>query len=166
MAFQRVRSLIAGAMDVAPPADNLTFPMTSNTAAVAGTVYKFTQATGRIVLAAAASKDAAVICLESKAAVADVGGAPQVHVRCAWITPGTVYKAPITDKDGTALTTLDDGVYLGATLNINDTGTGVDGETDLTAVNGPLTVVGLTEDKDFAYVVFNTCLLAMDVDTV
>jgi len=157
--FKAIGSLLAGAVEVAPPKDLAKFQMTNAEAAYKGRVYEITKATGRLTLTNDNSTGwAAVICLENADAAT-----PGAFVRAAWIVPGLIYECPITDKDGTALTALDDAVYPGATVTINDTGTGVDGETDNVAVNGPLTVLKVDEDNEIAWVVFNTCLISLDV---
>ncbi len=159
--FKLVQNLYGGNVEVAAPKDLELFQMTNSEAAYAGRVYEFVAATGRLTLTNDNStKFAAVICMESATAVN-----PGAKVRAFWILPGMVFKCPITDKDGTALTTLDDAVFAGATVTINDTGTGVDGETDNVAVNGPLTVLKVDTTNKLAWVSFNTCLLVRDVDT-
>jgi hypothetical protein len=161
MAFKAVKSLIGGAVEVAPPGNLETFQMTDGEAAYKGRVYEIVKTTGKLTLTDDNSTGfAAVIVMEDADAAT-----PGAYVRASWIMPGVVYKCPITDKDGTALTTLDDAVFMGATVTINDTGTGIDGETDNVAVNGPLTVLKIDETNELAWVVFNTCLICLDVVT-
>ena len=167
MAFKAVRNLISGKPPVAAPADNFTLPLTASEDAVSGRAYRINRVGAgnfRLTVAQDTDKDAAVICLTDADGVADSGTTPQVYARVAWITPGTVYKVPITDKDGTAVVTLHTDVRIGATCNINDTGDGLDGETNTSAVDGPLSIVNLDRDEEVAWVVFNSCYFNTDRD--
>ena len=156
--FQAVTNIISGMPPVAPPKDVEPFTMANAEAAYAGRVYKFSG--GVLTLASGTDKNAAVILVESADAAT-----PGAKVRGFWITPGTVFKTKITNKNGTALTTLHSSFKVGATVNINDTGDGVDGESNSAAVNGPLTVLRMDAAKEEVWVVFNTCAVALDCDT-
>ncbi len=167
MAFESVRNLISGKPPVAPPLSNYKLPLTESEDAVSGAAYRLNRVGAgnfRLTLAQDTDKDAAAICLNDVDGAADDGSDAQVFARVAWITPGMVYKVPITDKDGTALTTLHTDVQIGATCNINDTGDGLDGETDTSSVDGPLSVIDIDEDEEVAWVVFNSCYLNTDRD--
>ena len=166
MAFEAVMNLISGKPPVAPPGDNFSLPLTASEDAVAGSVYRLNRVGSgnfRLTLATAAVKTAAVVCMEDADGVADDNSTPQVNVRVAWITPGTVFKVPITNKAGTGdPTTLHADVRIGGTCNINDKGDGLDGQTDTSAVDGPLSIVKLDRDEHLAWVVFNAGYLSQD----
>jgi hypothetical protein len=155
--FEQVGSLIGGAVAIAPPKDNYPFQMKANEAGVAGQACKFDA--GKLTKTGNADKNAAVICMEAETATS---AGPLV--RGYWITPGMVFKAPCTNKAGAAgtkhATTL-----LGATVTVNDLGTGVDWATDNSAVAGPLTIVKLDTAKAIAWVVFNTSAVSLDINT-
>lgn len=159
--FQKVMSLIAGAVDIAPPKDTFSFPMTALENAVQGATYKFNG--GRLTLASADDPNVAVICLENAAGAADdADGRATVWVRGSVVLPGAVYLAPITAQDGTALATAGDiaaSFVIGAQVNINATGLGVDGETG--ATDGPLTVLRVDATNLVCWVLFNVCAAAM-----
>ena len=151
MAFEKVMNFIAGAVDVAPPGDVTTYTLEGAVAGVAGRVYEF-DANGELVLSTTTNVDSAVIALED----ADVGGS----IRCAWIVPGAIYKAPTTDAAG-AGAGRDPGAtnVIGSRAQINATADGVDVE-NVHAAGNPLTIVRL--DGRTAYVVFNTCVLNLN----
>ncbi len=163
MAFKKVMSLIGGAIEVAPPKDNASFLMTNAEAAVAGRVYKFSrigEGNYRLTAAITANKDAALIGVDSMDAGTDV------KTRAAWITPDAVYKAPLTNKANNTQRKGSDvhaDVRVGATLNINDLGDGVDGQTDLNAAHNALSVVKVDRTNGFVWVVFNTTFLTSRV---
>ena len=138
MAFIQVMSFIAGAVEIAPPKDV--------------TVYEF-NADGELVLSTSTNVDSAVIALEA--------GAGEAEIRCAWIAPGAIYKVPVTDADGTALTAWAATLVVGARARINATGTGMDGENVHAAAN-PLTIIKVDTTNEVAWVAFNTCLLALN----
>lgn len=165
--FQKVTSLIAGAVDVAPPKDVFSFPMASQEGATQGAVYRI--ANGRLTLATGNDPDVAVVCLENATGQADTtGGNPTVRVRGSFVAPGAIYRAPMTKKDGSAITKASEvhaTFVIGARVNINDTGLGVDAATGATA-QGPLTVLRVDMKNFQCWVVFNTCLLALNIDTV
>lgn len=162
--FQQVGSLF-GVPDVAPPKDLGSFPMTASEAAVEGAVYVFTA--GRLTLGAGAITDAAVIALESADGKADVGGEPQVFVRAQIILPGSIYKVPITAKNGTPLPgAMHASIVVGAKVKINDTGLGVDGASNAATYQGPLTILRIDRTANVAWVVFNTCAVCIDRDTL
>ncbi len=159
MAFKIEYNLAGGNIEVAAPKDLQLFQMTASEAGVMGSVYKF--GSGLLTLADDGNEKAAAVVAMENVGAADPGN----YIRGYWILPGMVFKAPITDKDGSALTALQAGVVQGATVTINDTGDGVDGETDNAAVNGPLTVIKVDEDNELIWVAFNTCALKLDTDT-
>jgi len=165
--FQKVMSLIAGAVDVAPPKDVMSFPMASQEGAIQGAVYRI--ANGRLTLATESDPDVAVVCLENATGRADAtGGKPTVWVRGSFVAPGAVYRVPMTKKAGTAITEASEvhtTFVIGARVNINDNGLGVDAATGATA-QGPLTVLRVDMQNFQCWVVFNTCLLALNTDTV
>ncbi len=169
MAFMAVMNFISGKPPVAPPMDTYKVPMTSALAVTEGKVYKISRIGSgnyRAALATAQDGDAAFIAINSADGVADSNSTPQVFARPAWILPGTVYKAPLTDKDGSDITTLHADVRVGARLGINDTGDGVDGETDYNAKDGPLSVVKVDRDNEEVWVVFNTSYTNMNLATI
>lgn len=165
--FQKVMSLIAGAVDVAPPKDVMSFPMASQEGASQGAVYRI--ANGRLTLATESDPDVAVVCLENATGRADTtGGNPAVWVRGSFVAPGAVYRVPMLKKNGTAITKASEvhaTFVIGARVNIDDTGLGVDAATGATA-QGPLTVLRVDMTNFQCWVVFNTCLLALNIDTV
>lgn len=165
--FQKVMSLIAGAVDVAPPKDVMSFPMASQEGASQGAVYRI--ANGRLTLATESDPDVAVVCLENATGRADTtGGDPTVWVRGSFVAPGAVYRVPMLKKNGTAITKASEvhaTFVIGARVNIDDTGLGVDAATGATA-QGPLTVLRVDMTNFQCWVVFNTCLLALNIDTV
>jgi hypothetical protein len=158
MAFRLIQNLAAGGVEVAPPKDLEYFQLDDAEDGYVGRVYKFSG--GKLVLADGNNESAvAVVSLENVD-----GDTPGEYMRAYWILPGMVFKAPITAKDGTAIgESLDSNVVAGATVTINDTGTGVDGATDNSSIKGPLTVLKVDEDNDVIYVAFNTCALSLDV---
>ena len=164
--FQKVMSLIAGAVDVAPPKDVMSFPMASQEGASQGAVYRI--ANGRLTLATESDPDVAVVCLENATGRADTtDGDPTVWVRGSFVVPGAVYRVPMTKKNGTAITEASEvhaTFVIGARVNINDTGLGVDAATGATA-QGPLTVLRVDMQNFQCWVVFNTCLLALNIDS-
>lgn len=165
--FQKVMSLIAGAVDVAPPKDVMSFPMEAGESAVQGAVYKI--ASGRLTLATESDPDVAVVCLENAAGQDDAtGGNPTVWVRGSFVAPGAVYRVPMLKEDGSAITEaseVDPTFVIGARVNIDNTGLGVNAATGVTA-QGPLTVLRVDMQNFQCWVVFNTCLLALNIDTV
>ena len=164
--FQKVMSLIAGAVDVAPPKDVMSFPMKAAESAIQGAVYKI--ASGRLTLATGSDTNTAVVCLENAAGQADTtGGDPTVWVRGSFVAPGAVYRVPMLKKNGTAITKSEvhTTFVIGARVNIDDTGLGVDAATGA-AAQGPLTVLRVDMQNFQCWVVFNTCLLALNIDTV
>ena len=152
MAFENVMSFIAGAVDVAPPADVTSYTLEAGTAGVVGSVYEF-DANGELVISTDDNVDSAVIALEA----GDVG----TTIRCAWIVPGAIYKAPCTDAAGAGVG-RDPGVtnVIGSRAQINDTADGVDVQ-NVHAAENPLTIVRL--DGRTAYVAFNTCVLSLNI---
>ena len=158
--FQKVMSLIAGAVDVAPPKDVMSFPMASQEGATQGAVYRI--AGGRLTLATGSDPDIAVVCLENATGRADTtDGDPTVWVRGSFVAPGAVYRVPMTKKNGSAITKASEvntTFVIGARVNINDNGLGVDAATGATA-QGPLTVLRVDMQNFQCWVVFNTCLL-------
>lgn len=165
--FQKVMSLIAGAVDVAPPKDVMSFPMKAAESAIQGAVYKI--ASGRLTLATGSDSDTAVVCLENATGQADTtDGDPTVWVRGSFVAPGAVYRVPMLKKNGTAITKASEvhaTFVIGARVNIDDTGLGVDAATGA-AAQGPLTVLRVDMTNFQCWVVFNTCLLALNIDTV
>jgi len=149
MAFQIVANLMGGSIEVAPPKDLGKFKMKSGEAGTIGEVCKF-HTDGTLTKAAAAGRDAAVILMENV-----VAGAP---VRAYWITPGMVFKAPATGTPSAA--------YLGANIKLDTNATGADVATSPAAAS-PLTVIGIDDDEDnpTVLVAFNSCALALDIDT-
>ena len=164
--FQKVMSLIAGAVDVAPPKDVMSFPMASQEGAIQGAVYRI--ANGRLTMATESDPDVAVVCLENATGRADTtDGDPTVWVRGSFVVPGAVYRVPMTKKNGTAITEASEvhaTFVIGARVNINDNGLGVDAATGATA-QGPLTVLRVDMQNFQCWVVFNTCLLALNLDS-
>ncbi len=165
--FQKVMSLIAGAVDVAPPKDVFSFPMTAEENATQGAVYKI--ASGRLTLATESDANTAVVCLENATGQADTtDGDPTVWVRGSFVAPGAVYRVPMLKKNGSAITKANEvhaTFVIGARVNIDDTGLGVDAATGAVA-QGPLTVLRVDMTNFQCWVVFNTCLLALNIDTV
>ena len=165
--FQKVMSLIAGAVDVAPPKDVMSFPMTAQEGATQGAVYRI--ANGRLTLATGSDFDTAVVCLENATGQADTtDGDPTVWVRGSFVAPGAVYRVPMLKEDGSAITKASEvntTFVIGARVNINDNGLGVDAATGATA-QGPLTVLRVDMQNFQCWVVFNTCMLALNTDTV
>lgn len=165
--FQKVMSLIAGAVDVAPPKDVMSFPMTAQEGATQGAVYKI--ASGRLTLATGSDPDVAVVCLENATGRADTAdGDPTVWVRGSFVAPGAVYRVPMLKQNGTAITMASEvntTFVIGARVNIDNTGLGVDAATGATA-QGPLTVLRVDMQNFQCWVVFNTCMLALNTDTV
>ena len=151
MAFQNVMSFIAGAVDIAPPADVTTYLLDAAVAGVAGRVYEF-DADGELVLSTADNIDSAVIALES--------GDADTRIRCQWIVPGAIYEVPCTDAAG-AGAGRDPGAtnVIGSRAQINATADGVDVE-NVHAAGNPLTIVRL--DGQTAWVTFNTCVLSLN----
>lgn len=163
MALQFVKNLMGGNTPVAPPKDNLSYPLTENEDAVEGAAYYFDS--GRLTLGTT-QKNIAVIALESEDGASDDNGDPAVTTRAQWITPGMVFKAPITNKAGTGdQASYQAGFVIGATVNLNDKGTGLDAETDLTSVDGPCTLLKIDTDNDVAWFVFNSCAVASDLSS-
>lgn len=156
MAFQHVKSLIAGAVEIAAPKDNTSYTLASGVDSEVGEVFYFNA--GELTLAVNGQMKAAVVAIEASAAAGSI--------RAGWITPGMVYRAPITDKDGTALTTLHATFKVGGTAQINDTGNGVDGETANDGVGEPLTIVKVDTVNETVDVVFNSCAMAFDTAQV
>ncbi len=156
MAFQHVRSLIAGAVEVAPPKDVTEYTLATAVTAEPGQAFYFDD--GELKLAAAGRMIAAVIALNEATAAGKVRG--------GWITPGQIYRCPITNKAGTAVRPTADihaTLTVGVGVTINDTGDGVDGETEIAnAVGKPLTIVQIDKPNSVAYVVFSSCALAYD----
>jgi len=156
MAFQHVRSLIAGAVEVAPPKDVTEYTLAAGVTATPGQAFYFDD--GELKLAAAGRMTTAVIALNEAAAAGKVRG--------GWITPGQIYRCPITDKDGGAVRATADihaDLKVGTGVTINDTGDGVDGETAIAnQINKPLTLIQVDRTNSVAYVVFSSCALAYD----
>ena len=165
--FHKAMSLIAGAVDVAPPKGVMSFPMTAQEDAIQGAVYKI--ASGRLTLATGSDSDTAVVCLENATGRADTtDGDPTVWVRGSFVAPGAVYRVPMLKHDGSAITKASEvqtTFVIGARVNIDNTGLGVDAATGVTA-QGPLTVLRVDMQNFQCWVVFNTCLLALNIDTV
>ena len=161
MAILFVKNLMGGNTPVAPPKDVLSYPMTENEDAVEGAAYYFSS--GRLTVAST-QKNIAVIALESADGGGDSGSDPTVFTRAQWITPGMVFKAPITNKAGTGDQASYEGNFIvGATVNLNDKGEGLDAETDLSSVAGPCTILKIDSDNDVAWFVFNSCAVASDL---
>ena len=154
MAFEKVMNFIAGAVDIAPPADVTTYTLDGAVAGVAGRVYEF-DADGELVLSTTTNVDSAVIALED----ADAGGS----IRCSWIAPGAIYKVPVTDADGTSpmAAALSATLVVGARAQINALANGMDGE-NVHAAGNPLTIVRIDRTNEVAWVVFNTCVLNLN----
>ncbi len=163
MAFEKVRSMISGAVDVAPPKDVQSFTEKDDSDIPQGAVAAFEAGTSEdIELCTGTSHKAALIALE------DID--QDDEGRCSWIMPGQVYKAPLTNAAGTALVGASPDkaatINIGSRARINTLGTGVDGQ-NIHADANPLTIVGMywdatsddTRAKAYVYVVFNRGLL-------
>ncbi len=157
MAFSPVMNLISGAPPIAPPKDNVSFTIDDNARLtndnlVAGQVCKL-HIDGKIHNAIANTLNAFCIALEN--------GVAGDKIRVAYITPGTVYKAPVTGTRGNCHPGVD-GVRLDAE------GLKVDWSQ---VAGGPLTIVRLEPDADdpttegYAWVVFSSCALAPHTGT-
>jgi len=155
MAFQHVRSLIAGSVEIAAPKDVVEFTLAAGVTGVIGRVYYFDD--GELKLAVTGQMKTAVVCLSTAAAAGKVRG--------GWITPGQVYRCPITQKDGTAAATTDvhASVKVGQGVTINDTGDGIDGATEIANDNDkPLTILHVDKTNLVAHVIFSSCLVSYD----
>ncbi len=152
MAFTHIRSMIAGAVEIAPPKDNMSYKIAGGETVSAGDVCYFDG--GELKVAANGRMTCAVIALED--------GAATEYIRCAWIAPGAVYRAPITDKDGSSLTSLDSTFKIGNTCQLNDDGDGLDGETTNDFEDEPLTIIQVDTENKMATVVFNSNMMSFD----
>lgn len=161
--FQQVASLIAGAVEIAPPKDWTPFQLVDAEAGVAGAVYKWAAA-GRItVCTGAADEIPAVIVMEDADAAT-----PGAKVRGFYIVPGAVFKVRPATADGT--TGVGDSgdkhasfIVGGHLAPITANGKYVDWATDpATPTTGPLAVLKIIEDDSgdsWLYVAFRRCFL-------
>ena len=140
--FRAVMNLHGGA-EVAPPKDVVYFE--ADAELKSGTVVIVDNADDSKVKAAGDTTSDAMGILVNDVEAGD-------DARIAYILPGQIFKAPI---DGNVENDFGPG-FVGAQLS--DDGKKVDGNGTNDA--GPLTVLYVDDDEDYAWVVFNECALA------
>ena len=138
--FQLVKNLYGGA-EVAPPLDNLSFEADADLKA--GTVVKMKDGDK---VEAVADDDGLAIGV----AVNDADAGEDVRI--LYIVPGMIFRAPIEGD-------VENNMEVGFTqAELAESGTKVKGEGG--NADGPLTVLSIDGDEEYAWVAFNECALA------
>ncbi len=145
MAFTFVRNMISNMSPIAPPKDITKFEVNGSDEVSAGDVLEFDG--GEVTLATGTSEALAVIALE------DGKGDDDDEIRVQWISPGAVYKCPV---NGTFAS-----LAIGKTYAVHSDSSSLAQGTE----HGPLTLIGTDDDSESAYVVFNSCLMAVSTRT-
>ena len=149
MAFRAVKSLISGSTVVAPPKDNFYFE--AQAAIEKGAAIKY-RTDGKVNKADTEDMDVVAIAFEEAEADED-------KIRGGYVTPGMVYKCPMTKANGDKAEESDihNDVEVGRTdLQMNADGTGVDVETDPGTKTGPLMLLDKDTENMVATVVFTS----------
>lgn len=153
MAFQVVGSLLAGAVDVAPPKDVQDFELgTADTAVQPGQVMKLENvANYRFTPVGADDMEALIVSIEG--VDAPTGGA-RAKFRGRFIVPGMIFKAPILNgAHGDA--------KPGQTIRFHTNGTGVDAAAEH-ATDNPVVVLRSIDggdDREDSVICTLQCLL-------
>jgi len=153
MAFQVVGSLLAGAVDVAPPKDVQSFTLeTADTAVQPGQVMKLEDVTNyRFTPVGVSDKEALLVSIEG---VEAPSGGARATFRGRFIVPGMLFKAPILNgAHGDA--------KPGQTVRFHTNGTGVDVAAEH-ATDEPVVVLRSIDggdDREDAVICTLQCLL-------